>query len=319
MRHHLGVILVAFLTSISFVAFAPVSYAAVLPTGAFIVSPAKQELTLRPGETKTINLTLMNGTSYPLTITGSYEDVVTTRQSSPSDDPVKLSRATEGKDSLSSLINFPMRPFDLLSGKEIEIPVTITLPRDSVPGGRYGSVVWTFNVIAKPGQVSPANVALKSRIATLFFIRVEGNIHEEGQLVSFGTFNDETRVAEPASSSPLRFELSYENRGNVYLDPYGRVTVSGMFSDPKVLFVDPWAVLPGAIRMREIDLFAPLMPGFYHAHLELNRGYKDIVDERDVTFWVMPSVTEWVVGCILLLLLTLLIRRSLSLSRHTIS
>ena len=325
MRYHFGNIRrTLFAVCASFVLCSPfglftVVSAATLPSGAFIVSPVKQELTIKPGEEKTVTVTLSNGTAYPLTVTASYQDIAAKTQTLPGDDPVKLAGMSGAKDSLQNLIDFMKRPFDLLSGKEIQVPVTIKLPKDAAPGGRYGSVVWTFKVANNVGEAAPANVALESRIASLYFVRVEGESNEQGQLASFGVFNDAPRVAQPSSSTPLRFQVSYENKGDVHLDPYGRITVSGMLSSPKVLFVDPWAVLPGATRMREVDLLSPLLPGYYHAHLELNRGYKDIVDEREVTFWVMPSTMELLVGLTLLILLILLIRRSLALSRHLIS
>lgn len=314
MRYYFG----AFLAALLFVS-TPVVHAATMPSGAFIVSPVKQELTLKPGEEKVVSVTLSNGTPYPLSISGSYEDIAAAEQAAPGDNPVKLLGAGVSKDSLRELISFPKTTFDLLSGKEISIPVSIKLSSSMTPGGRYGSVIWSFKVANKAGEDAPANVALESRIASLFFVRVEGEIKEEGQLVSFGVFNDQKAVSQPASSTPLRFQLSFENKGNAHLDPYGRITISGMLTDPKVLIVDPWAVLPGATRMREVDLLSPLIPGYYRAHLELNRGYKDIIDEQEVVFWVLPTALEWVVGFVILLLLILLIRRSLALSRHSIS
>lgn len=294
-------------------------YADTMPTGAFIVSPVKEEITLAPGSTKTVNITLMNGTPYPLTVTPSYEDIAAETQQSAVDEPVKLLGTQSSKDSLAQSIELPKKSFDLLSGRKVDVPVTITMSRDATPGGRYGSVVWTFKIASAGGATFPANVAVESRIASLFYVRVEGMTREEGTLATFGLFNNAKTTKQPDVNAPIRFQIAYENKGNVHLNPYGRVTVSGMLRSDEVLIVDPWAVLPSATRMREIDLLGSIMPGYYHAHLELNRGYKDIVDERDVAFWVMPTFTQWFVGIILLLLLALLIRRSLKLSRHFVS
>jgi hypothetical protein len=70
--------------------------------------------------------------------------------------------------------------------------------------------------------------------------------------------------------------------------------------------------------MREIDMTEPLTPGYYALHIEENRGYKDIVDERDLGFWVLPSRVQAFIGIMLLLFLSLLIRKSLRLSRHSV-
>lgn len=290
-----------------------------IPVGVFTVSPVKQEFTLEPGEEKTSVTMLANGTAYPLTVTALYQDIAPAVQGSAEDSPVKLVDESGKNDSLREMIEYPATSFTLLSGGEIEVPITITAPKNINGGGRYGSIVWTFKVATKAGEPKPANVAVESRIASLYFVRIAGETREDGQLVSFGLFNDAASAAQPSSSTPVRFHLSYENKGNVYLNPYGRVTVSGMLSDPKVLTVDPWAVLPAATRMREINLHSPMFPGLYRAHLELNRGYGDIIDEREISFWILPTMTQWLVGLILLILLILLIRRSLRLSRHSLS
>lgn len=288
------------------------------PSGAFIVSPAKSELILAPGETKTVEITLSNGTTQPLTVNASYADVSATTQAVPSDNPIKLGVGVAAQ-SLSQSIEFSKQSFDLLSGKAVTIPVTITIPKGSVPGGKYGSVVFAFHPGIAGAPFLPTNIAIESRIASVFYVRVSGEVKEEGSLSAFGLFNDARTTPSPSKDQPLRLQVAFENKGDVYLNPYGRITISGMFRDAKVLIVDPWAVLPSATRMREIDMLEPLIPGYYHAHLELNRGYKDVVDERDVSFWVLPSFIGWVIGLTVLVLLFLLIRRSLTLSRHSIS
>ncbi len=310
-----------FVLSIPVVFFCGVSplYAQTLPSGAFIVSPVKQELSINPGETKVVTVTLSNGTQYPLTITPSYEDIEAGAQESATDEPIKLLGTQSSKNSLTGIITLPIKPFDLLSGKKIEVPVTIQVGKDIIPGGKYGSVVWAFKIAGVSGTSFPANVAVESRIASLFFVRVLGETRESGALVAFELFNNANTTPPPDSKNPLRFQVAFENTGNVHLNPYGRITVSGMLSNEKVLIIDPWVVLPNATRMREIDLFDGLLPGLYHAHLELNRGYDDVVDERDVTFWVMPTMLQWVIVVIVLTLLGLLIRRSLKISRHFVS
>src|SRR4051812_21033043 len=80
---------VTFVLSILAGAYASAS-AETLPSGALIERPAKTELTLLPGQSKTIMLTLENGTPAPLLVDVSFEDVAATAQSSSLDDPIKL-------------------------------------------------------------------------------------------------------------------------------------------------------------------------------------------------------------------------------------
>ncbi len=289
-----------------------------LPSGAFIIKPAKAELTLLPGESKTIIVTLQNGTPSPLLVDVSFEDIAASTQSSSVDDPIKLLGAGKGAYSLKDMLTTPKEHFDLLSKNETQVPVTITAPKDALPGGRYGSVVFSFAPSQKTAG-SPATVAIKSRLAASIYLRIGGSVKEEGSVIAFGLFNDAKTVPLPSSDSPLRFQVSFENTGDVHLDPYGKLSVSGIWGSEHVVSIDPWVVLPGATRMREIDVLDELSPGYYTARLELNRGYKDIIDTKAVTFYVLPSGREAFLGVIIFIFLIWLIRRSLQLSRHSVA
>lgn len=287
-----------------------------VPSGAFIVKPAKVELVVAPGEKKESILTLVNDTALPLHIDISFEDVASSVQASPNDEPVKLLGTHGGEYPLRDLFGVSRSAFDLLSGKEVRVPVTIAIPKNVEAGGRYGSVVFTFHPIMIPGSPESANVAIESRIATLFFVRISGETKEEGRLAAFGLFNNTKSITTPSVEHPLQFQVAYENTGNVHLNPYGRVTLTSLSGNEQIIPIDPWVVLPGATRMREVVVTDALSIGHYRAHIELNRGYKDIVDEEEVSFWVLPDTEGAVFFAIIMLALVLLIRRSLRISRN---
>lgn len=287
-----------------------------VPSGAFIVKPAKVELVVAPGEKKESVLTLVNDTALPLHIDISFEDVASSVQTSPNDEPVKLLGTHGGEYPLRDLFSVSRSAFDLLSGKEVHVPVIIAIPKNVEAGGKYGSVVFTFHPIMTPGAPESANVAIESRIATLFFVRISGETKEEGKLAAFGLFNNAKSVPSPSAQHPLQFQVAYENTGNVHLNPYGRVTLSSSFGYTQVIPIDPWVVLPGATRMREVALTDALSVGYYRAHIELNRGYKDIIDAEEVSFWVLPKTQDVLFFVIIIFALALLVRRSLRISRN---
>lgn len=287
-----------------------------LPSGAFIIKPAKAEIVLAPGESKETILTLSNNTALPLRIDVSFEDVAPSEQVSPTDEPVKLLGKNGGEYTLRELFSVPKYSFDLLSGKEVRVPVSITIPRDVTAGGRYGSVVFTFRPVMTPGAVQSANIAIESRIATMFFVRISGETKEEGRLARFGLFNDARSVQAPSSENPLKFQVAYENTGDVHLNPYGRITLAPFFGSERVIQIDPWVVLPGATRMREVAMADELPIGYYRAHIELNRGYADIVDEEEVSFFVLPTPKDGIFFVTIFVILALLVRRSLRISRN---
>ena len=287
-----------------------------MPSGAFIIKPAKVELVVLPGEKKESILTLSNNTALPLHVDISFEDVAPSLQSSPSDDPVKLLGTHGGEYTLKDLFGVSRSSFDLLSGKEVRVPVTVSIPKDVEAGGKYGSVVFTFHPVTAPGDPQSANVAIESRVATLFFVRISGDAKEKGKLVAFGLFNNAKSVSSPSPENPLHFQVAYENTGNVHLNPYGRVTLVPFFGSDQVILIDPWVVLPGATRMRELVVTNALSIGYYRAHIELNRGYNDIVDDEEVSFWILPSAQNFSFFIVIALIIGLLVRRSLRISKH---
>jgi hypothetical protein len=304
-----------FLISVTQTAFA----ASPLPSGSFVVRPAKIELDINPGEEKTTILTLSNGTALPLVVNVSYEDVAPIAQHTPLDESVALLGKNGGAYPLRELFHTKTNSLQILSGGALEVPITIRIPKDAEAGGRYGSVVLSFAPVLMKGEPMNANVAVESRLATLFYVRINGSTKEEGQLVSFGLFNNARFVRAPSEESPLHFQVTFENSGAVHLNPYGRMTITSFFGAALTIPIEPQAVLPGGTRVREVDVFSDLAPGYYHAHLEENRGYADIVDDRDVTFWILPSPlgSVWIV--IGLFVALFIIRRSLQLSKHRIS
>ncbi|OGZ05859.1 MAG: hypothetical protein A2845_03590 [Candidatus Lloydbacteria bacterium RIFCSPHIGHO2_01_FULL_49_22] len=289
-----------------------------LPSGAFIVRPAKIELAISPGSEKTTMLTLSNGTALPLSVRVSFEDVAPSMQSSPVDASIVLLGADGGSYPLKELFHTDNESIDILSGQEVQIPVTVRIPQRTEAGGKYGSVIFTFKPVLSHDVSSPANVAIESRLATLFYVRVLGNAKEEGQLVAFGLFNNANTARTPSADQPLRFQVAYENTGDVHVNPYGRLTLSPIIGAEKFVLIPPQAVLPGATHMREVDVSDALSIGYYRAHIELNRGYRDVVDEREISFWIVPGPE----GTLLIILgsvfLVWLIRRSLQLSKHRI-
>lgn len=290
-----------------------------IPTGSFVVRPAKVELAIAPGGSETRSLTLTNSTALPLSVKVSFEDVAPRTQISLVDDPIVLLGADGGEYPLRELVSTKEESVTILSGTSVDVPITIRIPKNTTPGGHYGSVVFTFTPIFTGTVSQNENVAIESRLATLFFVRVTGEAKEEGGLIEFGLFNNSKTTRSPTQDTPLRFQVAFENTGTVHLNPYGRISIAPIWGKSVVLPIDPWAVLPSGTRMREINLHDSLSIGYYTATIEQNRGYQDIVDTREVHFWVMPSSEESFIIILITLLVLWLIRRSLALSKHAVS
>lgn len=295
------------------------TFAQTTSSGTFIVKPAKVEVELAPGEEQTVRLHLANGTAVPLHVETSFEDIAPVSQERPTDEAVQLLGEGKSNASIKDSLSVSRTSFDILSLHELEVPVTVTIPKNAVPGGRYGSVVFTFTP-ALSGADSAQNIAVQNRVAVILYIRVKGDVSEEGKLVKFGVFNDARVVAAPSATHPIRFQVAYENTGKVYENPHGAITLKNIFGNTRSqLLIDPFAVLPGATRMREIDQLEPLAPGYYTAEIALSRGYGTVIDFDRVSFVVLPTFRFAAITLTILILLALLIRRSLRISRSSLS
>lgn len=288
------------------------------PLGVFVVRPAKTEVNIAPGETKIRQITLSNGTPAPLRVKITFEDMAPLTQGTAQDDPIQLLRTQSGRYSLRELLAAPRMEFDILSGKEVTVPIAVRIPKDAGPGGRFGSVLFTFSPVLPDPSLQYANVSLESRIATLFYVRVEGEVLEEGKLAAFGLFNNKKITSSPRPDAPLRFQVAYENTGTVHLNPYGRLTITPLFGKTETVIIAPFAVLPDATFMLEVNVLHPLFPGYYRAHLELNRGYGNIVDKVQVGFWVASSFKQFLLFLVGIIVLGWFVKRSLQLSRHLV-
>lgn len=269
--------------------------------GDFVVGPGKVELPLNPGETRVVEMTVTNRMGVERVFNIEVEDAAGSRDASR---PVVLLGDDTGPYTLKDYLSVPEWSFRLKAGERARIPVTVSLPADSEPGGRYGSVlVTTTSVGEDSGLTSDARSGsvIISRIGTLFFITTPGKVELEGQLEQFTT----TPQRKVYNSGPINFAILFDNAGSIHLNPYGAISVTNMLGE-EVGFVelDPWYALPQSLRYREVEWGREFLFGRYTATLELNRGYNDIIDTATVTFWVLPvHIVGPLVGGLVLLVL----------------
>jgi len=252
--------------------------------GDFVVGPGRVELTVRPGETVVRDITLTNRISDNRRFELLVEDVAGTSDGGS----VQLLGSERGPYTLKDYISFPGNEVLLDLGERARIPVTITIPADAEPGGRYGSVLITTvrDDGTEADESAPATRSpIIARLGILFFITIPGDIERSGSMI------DLTKIGNPLwyEEGPIALGISFENTGSVHLNPYGELRVKNMFGEEVgFMEIDPWFVLPKSMRTREIMWDREFLLGRYTATVALNRGYDDRVDEQTITFWVLP-------------------------------
>lgn len=183
----------------------------------------------------------------------------------------------------------------------ITLPVTISVPKDASPGGLYGSIL----VASVPLSQNSGGAVTVSRLGTLFFVRVNGPVREEGQLVNFNLKGSKKLFYQ---KGPFAFEFLYRNTGTVHLAPYGMISISNIFGQVVDEFpIEPYFAMPDSVRYREVTWNKGTLLGRYTAKISLNRGYENIVDTKEVSFIVLPY--KIIVGAFVAVLVFLLLLR----------
>lgn len=250
----------------------------------FVVGPGKVELELAPGESKQVELMVTNRMGEPKRFKVEIEDAAGSRDPNQS---VILLGDDRGPYTLKDYITLPAHEFELQHAERARLMVTVSLPADVEPGGRYGSVVIstvTRNATEERAGGASSRSALVTRIGTLFFITTPGLTSAEGVLTSFDTVGSKRLF----NSGPITFGVSYENTGANHVNPYGEIRISNILGDEVgYIQLDPWFSLPQSLRTREATWNKEWLFGKYTAVAQVNRGYDNIIDTKTVTFWVV--------------------------------
>lgn len=276
-------------------------------TEGIVLGPGKTELWLDPGSKATKELIITNQTGKTQRFKVEIEDFIGSRD--PNIPHIFLGEEKGAPYSLKDYLKPEIDEFVLEHSQRIILPVEIYIPPDAEPGGRYG-VVFTRTVpMLEEGEIererAKGQIAVISRVGTLFFIRVKGLVKEEGFLKDF-KLKEGKKFYEKAE---IIFQLLFENNGTVHLTPYGIIEIRN-FLGRKIdeIELQPWFILPDSLKLREAKWSKKWLLGKYTATVFINRGYKDIkdeyiLDEKSLEFWVIPwkIISLGLIGLVLII------------------
>jgi len=252
----------------------------------FVVGPGKNEVNIKPGETKTVNVIVTNRLGKNKTFQIQIEDFKGSRDV---EKPVILLDGEKGPYSLKDYLKVSSMTFSMGNAERVTIPVTIRIPSDAQPGGLYGSLVVSTITTGEEqvleGESSAGVSPVVTRIGSLLFIRVPGEVKEDLILKDFSLKGQKSVLG----STPVNFQILYENNGTIHENPKGFIHINNTFgSNIANLEVESWFILPDSLRVRELSWNAPFLFGRYVATAEIEKGYGNLTDTQSVAFWVIP-------------------------------
>ncbi|MBU0545803.1 hypothetical protein KKA13_00930 [Patescibacteria group bacterium] len=273
----------------------------------FVLGPGKEEVALDPGEETVKFITITNRFAEEKEFVVANEDFKGSRNLGES---IVLLGTDKGPYSLKDYLIPAATTFRLKQGERATLPILIRIPKDATPGGLFGAViVGTQSVVSETieeEEKAGVGVSIYSRLANLFFVRVNGPIVEDGSLLDF--YSNKKFYSSPH----IKLTALFENRSTVHLNPFGFVRVKNMLgAEVDGITVEPYFVMPDSIRDRAVNIDRPFMFGRYKAELSLNRGYNNLTDEKTITFWVLPwkTVLEILIGIFLVVAVLLGVKK----------
>lgn len=285
------------------------------------VSPTIFQMTANPGQVWESSLRVINNNSYEITV---YAEVVNFRPlgEGGASQFIPIGAGDSPESTLAEWISVPSTALVIPPETTQEIPIIIELPDEVPPGGHYAAVL----VGTRPpeSRQGASKVETAQVVSSLVFLRVSGDVIEEGRIRSFRTLN--SFVESPEAT----FELRFENTGNVHLRPEGEITIYNMWGQERGTIPVNQRTLFGNVLSDSIRGFtftwkgewSPADIGRYSAEAVLAYGE----DERkfthaDTHFWVIPwrilfaiFLTLGTIGFLIVWLIKLYVRRMLALA-----
>ncbi|MFA6255021.1 MAG: hypothetical protein WC675_03230 [Patescibacteria group bacterium] len=282
-----------------------------------VISPLL-ELEADPGQTQPAVVKIYNETDQNLFLVPSIEKF---KAGDEAGQPVYL--PPEEKDEFLNWFNLSQDSILLKPKQAAIVPFTVVVPPQAIPGGYYAVIFWENQV--EPTQEKPA-VTIKSKVGTLIFLKVKGELVEQGQLLEFKIQGDQNYFWH----LPINFIIRFNNSGNIHLQPTGTIELKNWLGQKEVLPVNKELrnVLPQSTRRFEIIWGSPLVYpniiqqfwgnlkeelnhftfGRYSASLNLTYGSdSQQAVTQELSFWFIP-VSSIIALIIIFFVLIILIK-----------
>jgi hypothetical protein len=252
------------------------------------IAPPVVSVTADPGQTIRPLINIRNVSPSKLLVTGQVNDFTAAGEDGS---PKLLLDPNENNPYSIRTWVTPLSKLTLESRKIVQLPVTITVPKDAAPGGYFGVIRFS----ASAPEIDSTGVSLSASLGALVFVRVNG-VAKEGLSVASFSVSQNKKDGKLFEGAPVSFVERLKNTGNTYLQPQGQVIVKDTFG--KIIGavnvnLPPRNILPGSIRRfdQPFDksvIGNKILFGRYTATMKLTYGDNKQSVEQTLSFWIIP-------------------------------
>lgn len=327
-------IVLATLAAFLVLAYIPTPEASAQSSSSALSIAPKKDYVIDAGETVKDKLTIRNiDSTQPLQL---YLRVIDFTYTDDSGTPkLMLDQDVEPTTwSLRSYLNVP-ESVTVDSGSTKSLDIGVSIPGNVGAGSYYSAIIYSTS--APDG----GNVGLAASGVTLVFVQVPGDVNEALTLKKFGAYNATTnKYVNFTMDEPKVIAYTLENKGNVTEAPVGSIKLKDWFGqeysienvNPRkslaligqtrtfqacIKLASDDANFKGTDAQKDTCVSPGLLPGYYHASLDLYYGQNGNLTQEIVKtgyFWYLPL---WflVLAVLVLLVLAFYVWRSVVWAR----
>jgi hypothetical protein len=256
------------------------------------ISPVRTDLTIKPGETSSLTLTVENITATSAEFEAIINDFVAgnNEQGQPALilDNNKFAPSHSLKRYISDIPNVTIN-----AGESKQVKVSISIPNSAAAGGYYGAVRFS----PAGSEKNNNNVTLSASVGSLILVKVPGDLKENLILDSFDVRTSEGAIGGSSlfvSSNSLYAVARFKNSGNVHEQPFGKILLKRgdkILQTIEINNTDPKGnVLPDSTRRFAVKLDKVGLWGKYTVQGNFGYGSGGQLISGSTSFFVFPLV-----------------------------
>ena len=253
---------------------------AILP---LIVSPARQQIEVNPGEKTAIDIKFFNSGDQPVSgILKVADFIVEDKFGNPViiDNPLSSSL----KYSAAQWFSLPYNQMSIPIKDKLVVQANINIPKDAYAGGHYVAIY--FEPVINLTRISTTNKNMGTEIATrlagLIYLKVRGDILEKALVSRFFT-------PSFLEYGPIKIDTEILNRGNYHIRPHGTISLTNMFGklieQQKLKEAN---IFPDASFLFNNELGSRWMIGKYRVNLAVAYGEKGQILTSSRNIFIFP-------------------------------
>lgn len=267
------------------------------------ISPVRHDLTIKPGNSQTIDIYVQNLTKTKADLHPIVNDFTVKSGNETGQPDIILDESKSAPTHSLKQFVAPLQDFSLQPNEQKDIKVKVAVPASAAAGGYYGAVRF-----APVASSSDKNVTLSASVGSLVLVKVPGAIKEQLGIASFDARQNDNAGIFFTNNKNVNAVVRFRNTGDVQEEPFGKILLkdqSGkVIGAYEVNNTDPRGnVLPDSVRRFDVPL--DKLGTFGKFTIEGNFGYGNggqLLSAKK-TFYVVPVlVIVLAVAAILLLL-----------------